>query len=884
MTPSPTAGPTTAPLAPSAAAAPSAAVPTPAPSALSTTASQEDIERKAARKPKARPSKSTTVCKYFHLGTCRNGDACPYLHDKAERSERGASVSLLSEERPAGSDKKVAGLSAATADSKGDPKGGAAARKAAKAAAKVPMSERVGAGSNSRRSSDDELEADAPPASTSHAFPPLPGGSKPHYTKPPTPLVSLAAAPAAPALSPSAALSTHVTSSESRPLAEQQLTPSGGAPSGGASSGGAPSGGSPSGGAPSSEPALMKSWASKAKAPPPPAAALSSVSPPPDTSPHHVGVQPAAVAIPLMTAVATSPAGLSNRLPGAIIPGLTAPGTTPRGTEASKASDANSARSVQPAHQLSPTGSSSSSAASSLTPFLPPQPVRGLGNLGNTCYLNAVLQAVIATPGLRAHFVTAPPDFVTAPPDDPDAGGHAEGGITRAMRDFISQMHQPPATADALTSPPQLAPSPQELAFSPTELLTAVSARHGQYARRAEQDSHEMLRQLLDSIRAEELLRIGHTTVGERANEADHATKQADDAAAASADRPRKPPAEEPPTIVDELFAGQLRSTIVCLTCGSVSCSYEPFLDLSLPIPGTEDAPVTVWPAERPAAAKAAISAAKAAISADALNRSPPSGTRVSADDVLAKLPAEQRAAHKRLHLGACLQAFAAPEWLQGDDAYHCEKCAKAASVKKALPVTDYDADLDLSKKKKKKKPREVVEGEEPAAPPASAPPTSLAAAPSAPPPAAPKSGQPLPKSGQPALKWLQVCRKPAVLTLHLKRFRQLGGGRRTHKLDMHVPFPIELELSPFAASGPKLEATHFTQLPPPASDGTARYRLYGLVEHHGSFDGGHYVAFVRTDDGTWHKFDDSVVTPVDEPTVKAAQAFLLFYERFSAC
>ena len=38
-------------------------------------------------------------------------------------------------------------------------------------------------------------------------------------------------------------------------------------------------------------------------------------------------------------------------------------------------------------------------------------------------------------------------------------------------------------------------------------------------------------------------------------------------------------------TLIDELFGGELRSTVVCLSCGSVSCTSEPFLDLSLPIP-----------------------------------------------------------------------------------------------------------------------------------------------------------------------------------------------------------------------------------------------------------------------------------------------------------
>lgn len=55
--------------------------------------------------------------------------------------------------------------------------------------------------------------------------------------------------------------------------------------------------------------------------------------------------------------------------------------------------------------------------------------------------------------------------------------------------------------------------------------------------------------------------------------------------------------------------------------------------------------------------------------------------------------------------------------------------------------------------------------------------------------------------------------------------------------------------------------------------------RLYGVVEHHGSFEGGHYVAFLRLDGG-WFRMSDSLVTQVDEASVLRAQAFLLFYDR----
>jgi len=37
--------------------------------------------------------------------------------------------------------------------------------------------------------------------------------------------------------------------------------------------------------------------------------------------------------------------------------------------------------------------------------------------------------------------------------------------------------------------------------------------------------------------------------------------------------------------MLSDAFVGQLKSALTCLTCGYVSNTFDPFLDLSLPIP-----------------------------------------------------------------------------------------------------------------------------------------------------------------------------------------------------------------------------------------------------------------------------------------------------------
>ena len=117
------------------------------------------------------------------------------------------------------------------------------------------------------------------------------------------------------------------------------------------------------------------------------------------------------------------------------------------------------------------------------------------------------------------------------------------------------------------------------------------------------------------------------------------------------------------------------------------------------------------------------------------------------------------------------------------------------------------------------------------------------------------------------------------VLVLNLKRFMQTARGRM-RKVDQFVRFPRTLDVSPFChqESGEGADARV--------------YELYGLVEHHGSLSGGHYVAYVAAEDSDgeeggetrsgrqWYYFSDTQVKRVDEAKVLSREAYILFYRR----
>ncbi|XP_060799334.1 ubiquitin carboxyl-terminal hydrolase 16 isoform X2 [Neoarius graeffei] len=140
-------------------------------------------------------------------------------------------------------------------------------------------------------------------------------------------------------------------------------------------------------------------------------------------------------------------------------------------------------------------------------------------------------------------------------------------------------------------------------------------------------------------------------------------------------------------------------------------------------------------------------------------------------------------------------------------------------------------------------------------------------------------------------MKQMLISSPPPVLTLHLKRFQQVGYS--ICKVNRHVQFPQVLDVGPFCSAKCKGVEEGQTQL---------LYSLYGVVEHSGTMRSGHYTAFVKArphthassgllngtagdktpPKGSWFHISDSNVQPVTETRVQTSQAYLLFYEKIS--
>ncbi|KAJ0034462.1 hypothetical protein Pint_25425 [Pistacia integerrima] len=88
-------------------------------------------------------------------------------------------------------------------------------------------------------------------------------------------------------------------------------------------------------------------------------------------------------------------------------------------------------------------------------------------------------------------------------------------------------------------------------------------------------DSHELLRCLLDGLCTEEL------GVRKKVN---------------SSGEENGISSNPGPTFVDSVFGGQISSTVCCVECGHSSTVFEPFLDLSLPVPTKKPPPKKAQP------------------------------------------------------------------------------------------------------------------------------------------------------------------------------------------------------------------------------------------------------------------------------------------------
>ena len=439
--------------------------------------------------------------------------------------------------------------------------------------------------------------------------------------------------------------------------------------------------------------------------------------------------------------------------------------------------------------------------------------VKGLQNLGNTCFVNSVLQNISNLPPVRDYYLQAllqhqlqQPGITTNQLTETCCGGN----LSSEMRHFVRTMW--------LTKEPVL---------TPKNLFQELCKRVPRFGHRQQQDAVEALRYLFDGLDTEAMKeeQLQSKVVEQKKDDKRIDTSNNENMSTEEncsieqttiiQTSPLSPQpcglAVAKTGLVAEIFSGILCSEISCDHCNHVSRVKERYSDLSLPIPST----LLPTPRKRTRGNPHNMDSsnsrrktppkmeeehnvliqtvAKATTSLPAVSSPttvPPTEDVVEVDsemieDMLETTTAitlRTRSAPPTVHdesesgIETCMNHFFASEVLEGRD---CDACETRSDAKRRYVLYD-----------------------------------------------------PLPK----------------VLIIHVKRFAQTMTGR-LKKLNTFVSYPVNLNVEKYCGDSSKSTSNADNNENNENNenyDPTHDYELSGVVVHGGTLHGGHYSAFVR--------------------------------------
>ncbi|KAJ8266269.1 hypothetical protein GJAV_G00128500 [Gymnothorax javanicus] len=187
----------------------------------------------------------------------------------------------------------------------------------------------------------------------------------------------------------------------------------------------------------------------------------------------------------------------------------------------------------------------------------------GLRNLGNTCFMNSILQCLSNTQELR--------DYCLHNSHQRDVNNNRTN--TALMEEFakLTQTLWRSTSSDAI---------------SPSDFKTQIQKYAPRFVGYNQQDAQEFLRFLLDGLHND----INRVCVRPRVHMEDFDHLSDDERGKQMWDKYLQ---REDSKIVD-LFVGQLKSSLTCSDCGYCSTVFDPFWDLSLPIAKKSSGEVSV--------------------------------------------------------------------------------------------------------------------------------------------------------------------------------------------------------------------------------------------------------------------------------------------------
>ncbi|KAM4603530.1 ubiquitin carboxyl-terminal hydrolase 38 [Polymixia lowei] len=278
----------------------------------------------------------------------------------------------------------------------------------------------------------------------------------------------------------------------------------------------------------------------------------------------------------------------------------------------------------------------------------------GLVNLGNTCYMNSIIQTLFMATDFRRHVLSL----------------HLNGAnilMKKLQLLFAFLAHT------------------QRAAYAPRNFFEA--SRPPWFNAGSQQDCSEYLRFLLDRLHEEEktlqvlesakpkVVSPGVTTSKDPGGQS--STEGAKESIFTPV--PETKPIDDGKTLIERMFGGRLSTGICCMQCNSVSEKEEPFTDLSLafcPTATSQGGPQTEGPSEEP---KVLCQG-----SVNGGSEAPEQGPVKPPTTNVQFVPVTNG---PTLSVPDLVNYFLAPEILDEENAYFCDKCSSLQRAERTMKV-----------------------------------------------------------------------------------------------------------------------------------------------------------------------------------------------------
>lgn len=124
------------------------------------------------------------------------------------------------------------------------------------------------------------------------------------------------------------------------------------------------------------------------------------------------------------------------------------------------------------------------------------------------------------------------------------------------------------------------------------------------------------------------------------------------------------------------------------------------------------------------------------------------------------------------------------------------------------------------------------------------------------------------------AEKSIKLHKLPNVLCISLKRFKLTNtsymGYQDSCKVHHYVEYPLELDILPYISSSSNMIIDKEYYI----------YNLTSIIVHVGNLYGGHYYAYIQSQDNQWYRMDDEDVQNVSLQEVLQQKVYMLFYNK----